>query len=57
MNNVKNIGIVPSLVGDRYVDNIEFYKTIGGFGMGPLCQQDFKSCIYNKVIKAQIVLQ
>jgi len=56
MNNVDNVIVVPSLVGDKCDDCVEFYETSSDSGMNSLCMPKNKDSIYNKIVKEQITL-
>ncbi len=56
MNNVDNVIVVPSLVGDKCDDCVEFYESSSDSGMNSLCMPKNKDSIYNKIVKEQITL-
>ncbi len=56
MNNVNNVIVVPSLVGDKCDDGVEFYESASDSGMNSLCMPKNKDSTYNKIVKEQIAL-
>jgi FkbM family methyltransferase len=56
MNNVDNVIVVPSLVGDKCDDCVEFYESSSDSGMNSLCMPKNKDSIYNKIVKEQVTL-
>jgi FkbM family methyltransferase len=56
MNNVDNVIVVPSLVGDKCDDCVEFYESLSDSGMNSLCMPKNKDSIYNKIVKEQVTL-
>jgi len=56
MNNVDNVIVVPSLVGDKCDDCVEFYESSSDSGMNSLCMLKNKDSICNKIVKEQITL-
>ena len=56
MNNVDNVIVVPSLVGDKCDDCVEFYESSNDSGMNSLCMPKNKDSVYNKIVKEQVTL-
>jgi len=48
--------VVPSLVGDKCDDCVEFYESSSDSGMNSLCMLKNKDSTYNKIVKEQITL-